>query len=325
MAADTGTLPHPGADSRVQFPNLETVRETGLKTLLEVLRLATGYLEEKGIQPARLEAEKMLASVVGTNRLGLYLKFDRPLADPELDRLRQMLRRRIAREPLQYIIGETGFRELSLRVGPGVMVPRPETEGLVQLVLDWLDRRRADPGKARREFKVIELCCGSGAAGLSTALERDFVNVLLSDISIESLKYAAENSGRLGAKLAGRVNLLCSDLFAAVGKAAGFDVVMANPPYVSPQEMQSLPDEVRLHEPRMALDGGEPDGTVVIGRIVAEADDFLAPGGLLALEIGERQRAPVGAIFEKCGAAYTECAFHPDLAGRTRYVTAEKS
>ena len=206
-----------------------------------------------------------------------------------------------------------------------MLVPRPETEGLVQIVLDWIDHRREAKNASSREFRIFDLCCGSGAAGLSAAWERNNVTALLSDISIESLKYASENLKRCREKLGGRVILVCSDLFSAIRTSAIFEVVIANPPYVSTGELQALPNEVRLFEPRRALEGGGSSGTDTIERIVAAAPDYLVQGGLLALEIGETQQEAVSGILEQYGTAYSEYDFQRDLNGKTRYFMAVRA
>lgn len=289
-----------------------------LKRLIDVLHLARDYLAGKEVPEAKLSAEHLLAHVLGLDRLGLYLNFERPLGEQELERFRELLRRRAAHEPLQYILGETGFRSLTLATGPGALIPRPETELLVDLALEFLDRRLDSPAPAR----VLDLCCGTGAVGLALATERKKVFCVLSDLSGQALGWAARNLHRHGESLAGYAALCCSDLLEAFPARPVFDMILSNPPYVSPAEMGSLDREIREYEPSEALDGGGEDGTLVMERIVEQAAARLYPGGMLAFEIGETQRGPVARIFKSHGELYSEPEFRTDLAGKDRFAIA---
>jgi len=293
-----------------------------LKTLLQVLKLSESYLEKHGVPFARLSAEHLLASVLGMDRLGLYLSYDRPLVETELETYRRLLRRRAAHEPLQYILGHTSFRELSVEVGPGVMAPRAETELLVQLVLDHLKRATTKKeAKSSRLIKVLDLCCGSGVIGLSLAHEIQGLWCVLSDISQEALGWAVKNFHRPGVNWSSRVDFLCADLCQAFNEKPFFDVVVANPPYVAPDEMSRLPEEITRWEPLVALQGGGSNGTQVIRRIIESSFRIMAEGALLALEIGETQQNEVLELFVAHQDKYTEPIFHKDLAGKIRFVT----
>jgi len=291
-----------------------------LKTLIEILRLSQSYLAERGVSGARRNAELLLCHVLGLDRLGLYLNHERPLTEPELDRCRALLKRRGAHEPLQYITGRTQFRHLELYTGPGVLIPRPETEMLADLALEWL-QKKAGGNAASPLPRVLDLCCGSGAVGLSLALEHPEAEYTLSDISQVALGWAVKNSRML---LSGNVKVtfcLC-DLLSAFREMPLFDLVVANPPYVSPDEMLSLPDEIRLFEPVSALDGGGEDGTGLINMLVAQAVPRLKNGGLLALETGENQHSALAQIFSGYAGKLSAVTFHRDLSGRERFVTA---
>jgi len=298
-------------------------QSVGIKTLLQVLRLAESYLKKRGVPSARLSAEHLLASVLGVERLGLYLSFDRPLVERELAEYRKLLRRRAEREPLQYILGGTGFRELNVGLGPGVMVPRPETELLVGLVLDRLDDVAESTGaKDNYLLKVIDLCTGSGVIGLSLARERTGLWCLLTDISREALAWAVKNYRRPGSSWQSKVSFLCGDLLEPLAQRPLFEIAVANPPYVSTQELELLPEEIKRYEPIQALAGGGIDGTGVIGRIIKSSPRIMKRGGLLALEIGEMQEEKVRALFDERKSEYSGTEFHRDLAGKARFVTA---
>ncbi len=290
-----------------------------MKTLLEVLRLAESFLRDKGVPSPRLSAEHLLARVLGLDRLGLYLAYDRPLADGELEDYRRLLRRRAHHEPLQYILGETGFRGLTVELGPGVLVPRQETELLVDLVLERLEEVRRRCGVAT--VNVLDLCAGSGVVGLSLAGEQAGLWCCLGELSPAALKWATRNLRRgEGSRLSPAV-CFCGDLLAPLSKRPSFQVVVSNPPYVGSGELEGLERQVREFEPPAALDGG-PDGLAVIGRIIAEGRQVMPAGALLALEIGEDQELGLRALFGGQAAHYGPPEFHRDLAGKLRFVTA---
>lgn len=289
-----------------------------MKKLLEVLRLAEKYLTERGVESARLNSERLLASVLNIDRLGLYLQFDRPLKENELASLREFIRRRADGEPLQYILGGTSFREIALRVGPGVLIPRPETEQLVGLVLSHLDELRA--GNSSR-LRVLDLCAGSGAIGLALAAERENLWCVMVELTSEATAWALSNLKDNSQKLKSPVALVRSDLLGAFSTGRPFDIVVSNPPYVSESELAALPAEVREYEPDSALLAGE-HGLDIVSRIVENAADCLRPGGLLAMEIGETQRSGVEELFSGLTpGTYAEPVFQHDLADKLRFVT----
>jgi release factor glutamine methyltransferase len=273
------------------------------------------YLEGKGVERGRLDAEHLLAHALGTARLQLYLQYDRPLTAEELDGFRPLLRRRAGREPLQYILGRAAFRELDLFVDPRVLVPRPETEVLVEKVLAWA---RSIEGVG---LTALDLGTGSAAIALSLVSEGPFDRVVATDASEEALEVARGNAGATG--FADRVEFRFGSLFDVTTKGEQFDVVVSNPPYVAEHERSALQPEVVTWEPSEALFGG-PDGLDVIRLIVSGAGDRIRPGGLLALEVGAEQSEAVVAEVEATG-DFVDVRVRRDLAGRQRVVLAEKA
>lgn len=276
-----------------------------------MIRWTAEYLAGKGFHNPRLNAELLLAGMLGLKRLDLYLQYDRPLTPEELAEYRERLRRRARREPLQYIDGTAAFRDLVLKVDRRVLIPRPETERLVQEVLDW--------AAGRTDLQAVDVGTGSGAIALSLATEGPFARVVATDVSDAALALARENH-HLSASAA-PVDLRAGDLLAPV-RGERFHVVVSNPPYIGDEEAPALDAEVRDWEPAGALFAGA-GGLDVIRRLVPQAADVLEPGGLLALEMGAAQGAAVCAIIEQTH-AFGAPRVRPDLAGRDRIVLAER-
>lgn len=276
--------------------------------LLDILENTSRFFASKGLENARLQAELLLAAVLGVKRLDLYLQFERPLHSSEVDRYREYVRQRLQRVPVQYITGVAAFRHLELTVTPAVLIPRPETEVLVDVALELL------PEGGR----VLDLCCGSGAVALSLAQEAAAAAVVAADVSAAALEVAKANGQRCG--LAGRVEWHCGDLFTPLRDTEPFDLVAANPPYVRHGDLAQLAPEVRDYEPHLALDGGE-DGLVYYRRIAQEAADFIRPGGHLLLEVGEGQSAAVEDLLAR-SARLTEVQIRLDLNQIPRVVVA---
>jgi release factor glutamine methyltransferase len=243
-------------------------------TLLEVIQKTAEFFAAKGVENPRLNAEMLVGHVLNLPRMQLYLQFERQMAEAELEKIRPLMKRRGQHEPLQYILGEMEFFHLKLKVDRRALIPRPETEQLCELIT----QRLAAPPAA-----VLDLGTGSGAIALALAAFYPGAAVTALDVSEEALALARENAAALG--LAGRVRLLCSDWFAALEPEARFDLVVANPPYLSAGETAAAMREVREHEPRIALTPG-PNGAEALMRIVAETPRFLRAGGCLALETG---------------------------------------
>ena len=274
-------------------------------TTLKLLEWTQGYFAQKGVDAPRLTAEVLLAHALGCDRVRLYLDFDKPLGELELATYRELVRRRAEREPTAYLVGEKEFYGRRFRVDPRVLVPRPETELVLEAALSAL------PAGGR----ALDLCTGSGALGVSLALERPGAQVVATDLSAEALEVARDNATRLGA--AG-VTFLAGDLYGPVAPGHPFDVIVSNPPYVPRGELDTLPPEVR-REPRLALDGGE-DGLAISRRIAAGAPSRLRPGGALVLEMHESHLDALPAICLGCGFARAEA--RRDLAGLPRLVVA---
>ena len=273
-------------------------------TVRRVLGWTTQHFEKLGTDSPRLTAELLLAHVLHTSRVRLYTDLDRPLEATELASYRGLIARRASGEPTSYLTGTREFYGRPFAVDPRVLVPRPETELLVEAVLQAVPRDA--------EARVLDLCTGSGCVGITLALERRSARVLATDASPDAVEVARANAGTLGASERFEVRL--GDLFAPADGEAPFDVVVANPPYIPRGELPALPAEVR-REPQLALDGG-PDGLDVVRRIAAAALGRLAPGGLLAMEIGDGQGPAVHSLLETAG--YGSVRIERDLARHDR-------
>lgn len=280
-----------------------------MERVLDVSRKAAVVFGEREFEQPRLEAELLLAGVLGVKRLDLYLQHDRPLTEAELERYRGAVRRRLRREPLQYILGTAAFRNLELHVDPRVLIPRPETELLVGEVLKWATSHAAS--------SVLDIGTGSGAIALSLATEGGFATVVASDASQPALDVARANADRLGID---RVDFRCGSLFDVVRPGETFDVIVSNPPYVGEAERATLAPEVVAHEPEAALFAGA-DGLAVLRRIIAGAARHLNDGGLLALEIGAGQEQGVLDLIDDTH-AFADARVLADLSGRPRMALA---
>jgi release factor glutamine methyltransferase len=269
-----------------------------------VLGWTTQHFEKLGLDSPRLTAELLLAHVLHTSRVRLYTDLDRPLEAGELAAYRGLIARRAAGEPTSYLTGTREFYGRTFAVDPRVLVPRPETELLVEAVLQAVPRDA--------EIRVLDLCTGSGCVGITLALERPRARVLATDASPGAVEVARANAAALGP--ADRFEARLGDLLAPVEGEPPFDVVVANPPYVPTGELPTLSPEVR-REPPLALDGGA-DGLDVVRRIAEEAPRRLVPGGLLALEIGDGQGPAVHSLLEAAG--YGSVRIERDLARHDR-------
>jgi len=280
---------------------------------LELSRQAAAVFKERGFDNSRLEAELLLASVLGLKRLDLYLQFDRPIDESELERFRVAVRRRLRREPLQYILGEAAFRDIVLRVDRRVLIPRPETEILVGEVLAW--------AAARGAASALDIGTGSGAIALSLARESGISRIVASDASADALALAGENAARLG--LEGRVEFRAGATWSIVGAGEKFDIIVSNPPYVAESERGMLAREVVEWEPAAALFAGS-DGLAILGELVAGAADRLVEGGLFAVEVGASQAGAVAAWIRQTG-RFDEPRTVQDLAGHDRIILAART
>lgn len=285
------------------------------RTVRELLDLTGAYLGEKGVTSARLNAERLLADVLGMTRLELFCQHDRPVLGPELARYREFVRRRAGGEPLQQILGETEFYSRPFKMEAGVFIPRPETERLVDACLRLLEPlRRGD-----RTPVAIEIGCGSGAIGVSLALELPRLQVHASDVNPRAVELTLRNARALGAgarmhaELGSRFDPLPASLRGQV------DLLVSNPPYIRSDDLPGLPVEVRDHDPATALDGGV-DGLKFYRAIASAMAEWLRPGGFVALEIGSDQGEAVSGILAASGGR--DVTVSQDYAGLDRVVTA---
>jgi release factor glutamine methyltransferase len=270
-------------------------------TLRQALSGSTDYLSRRGIERARFEAELILAHALGLSRVQLYMDLDRPLALEERRRARELVERRGTREPLAYVLGEWGFRRLTLRTDARALVPRPETEILVERALALIE--------GMEKPRVLDAGTGSGAIALAIADEHPGARVLAIDSSTDALALACENAQVLGLAIELRV----ADIRDPIEER--FDLVVSNPPYVLPEEIGTLEPEVRDWEPREALvEVGIPEAVAERSR------ELLVPGGWLAMELGEGQQAAFAAVLGDLG--YEAVTITPDLTERARVVEA---
>jgi release factor glutamine methyltransferase len=254
-------------------------------TILKVLSWTKGYLCEKGVENARLEAEWMLCSALGMDRVGLYVNHDKPLSASELTSFRTMVGRRARREPLQYILGSQDFFGLDFVVSPGVLIPRHDTEVLVQEALS----------RSSSRARILDIGVGSGCIAVALAKSLPDAELIGTDSSPEALALAARNANLNAVSL----QLLRGSLFEPVA-GQRFDLIVSNPPYIPTADLPGLQPEVRDYEPRGALDGGS-DGLDLYRRIIPEAPDYLNAGGWLILEMGIGQVTDVLALFRETG------------------------
>lgn len=272
-------------------------------TVLKMLEWTTGYFGERGIEGGRLDAELLLGRALDLDRVGLYLNFDRPLTPSELASYRELVKRRGQREPVQYILGEAEFWSLPFAVSPAVLVPRPDTEVLVEEALKRLD------GAAR----VLDVGTGSGAIAVAIAHECPEAAVVGLDLSAEALEMATANARRNGVEA--RVELRRGDLHRLEG--GPYDLVVSNPPYIPRGDLQGLMPEVTRFEPQQALCGGE-DGLDCYRALAAQATALLAEGGWLLLEVGIGQADEVRQLLREAGLG--ETFSRDDYGGIARVV-----
>ena len=277
-------------------------------TVNSVLMWATDDFRARGMSSPRLDAELLVAHALSTTRIQLVIEATRTLEAGELQRLRELVTRRRAHEPIAYILGEREFYGRSFRVDRRVLVPRPETEVLVDV---GLERTRAVSMCTR----ALDLCTGSGCIAITLARERPTSLVTATDISTSALALARENALRLGAY---RVAFREGDLYDALADPARFDLVLSNPPYIPSDQIAALPADVRGFEPRTALDGGE-DGLASLRRVVEGAAIRLAPKGVLAVEVGDGQARAVVRLFEE--ARFQNIGVRRDYGGIERVVS----
>ncbi|MFN8359491.1 MAG: peptide chain release factor N(5)-glutamine methyltransferase [Candidatus Kapaibacterium sp.] len=291
------------------MPDQTPKADTKVWTALELRRWGEGYFAEKQIDSPRLTMELMLCHILRYSRLELYLHYDKPLTKTELAALREMIARRAKREPLQYILGETEFYGLPFVVDPSVLIPRPETEFLVEAAVKYITQ-------ASRPLSVLDIGTGSGCIALTIARKVPEARVVAIDISESALALAAKNQTALGVE---NCEFVKRDIFRELSVKKPFDVIVSNPPYISTESMTELEPELLRHEPHSALtDGG--DGLRFYRRFAEVFPSILAQDGMFFVEIGYGQAAEVLAIF----ADDYLCTLENDLAGIPRIITGRR-
>ncbi|MBW2132903.1 MAG: peptide chain release factor N(5)-glutamine methyltransferase [Deltaproteobacteria bacterium] len=290
---------------------------TGSWRVLDLLNRTTAYLKDRRIESPRASAEILLAHVLKLERIDLYVRFDQPVTPEELARFREAVVRRGKGEPAAYIVGVKEFFGIPFSVSPDVLIPRPETEHLVDAALQRLAHVREKSGAG---IRVLDLGTGSGAIAVALAAHAPDATVFASDMSAAALEIARQNAVRQG--LDHRIEWVCGAWFSPFKEAGRpFHMIVSNPPYVPSQAIAGLQPEIAF-EPRQALDGG-PDGLAAVRHILFNAGAFLTPGGVLLVEIGFDQKSAVTALAGTCR-MYREPVFIRDYSGHDRVVCLEK-
>jgi release factor glutamine methyltransferase len=285
-------------------------------TVLKALQWTADYFKHHHLEAFRTDAEILLAHTLHCRRIDLYLQYDQPLNEAERARFKELIQRRIRREPVAYIVGFKEFWSLPFRVTPEVLIPRPDTECLVEIALKHLSS-----GASAQSADILELGVGSGAVLVTLAHERPECRYWGSDCSWPAIRVAQGNALHNG--VAGKIHFFMGRWMAPLRPGAGlFDMVLSNPPYIRSGDIGRLAPEIRLFEPVGALDGGS-DGLAHIAAIIAEVHRSLKPNGLLLLEIGFDQRDAVQAIARQWD-AYEPIIFHKDYAGHDRVAQLRK-
>ena len=286
-------------------------------TIQKLLNWTTDYFTEKGIDVPRLSAELLLSGVLSMERIELYTNFERIVTKPKLDALHSLVKRAAEHEPIAYLVGKTEFYSIPLRITPDCLIPRPETELLVERAIEFLRTRGGD-----KQF-VCDLCTGSGCIAIAIAKNFENAELIATDISDAALNVAAKNVENH--QLQDRIQLLCGDLFDPVLPqldVCQFDLIACNPPYVSTTEFQTLDKNVKDYEPTSSLLAGA-DGLDIYRRIAEKIDEFLKPGAALILEIGYAQGQAVKELLEKTS-CFTKIKIEKDAQNNDRIVTATK-
>ncbi len=279
-----------------------------MNTVLEILNKTTSFFQHKGIPNPRLDAQYILAHGLKMKRMDLYLNFDKPLSEHELEVLRPLVARRAKREPLQHIVGSTSFRGHEIRCDRRALIPRPETESLIDIIKKRL--------QGKESATVADIGTGSGAIAIAVKKEISGTRVFATDISKDALDLARENAKNNTAE----IEFHEGDLLEALPECEKFDAIVSNPPYIPDAEKEKLQPEVRDFDPAIALFGG-PDGLTLIRKILEQSKSRLNPGGILLMEIGPE--ANEDKILEAEAPNYPWlkwCGTQPDFYGKTRFV-----
>ncbi len=280
-------------------------------TVGKIIDWTTAHLRKHGSETPRLEAEILLAHTRQCPRIQLYVQYNEALSNDQRGMMRDLVRRRAQSEPVAYLVGHREFFGLNFRVTPDVLIPRPETE---TLVLEVITAAKQRPG-----VRILDLGTGSGCIAVSVAANVLSAIVTAIDISSRALEVARENAARHG--VSDRIRFLEGDLFAPLSATERFDILVSNPPYVADGEMETLPADVRLHEPALALRAG-PKGLDVIARLIAGAPLHLAPRGMLLIEIAPEQAPAVRTLLGQSGAYDPAVRTIKDPFGKERIIAA---
>jgi release factor glutamine methyltransferase len=285
-------------------------------TIQKLLNRITDYLTQKKVDSPRLSAELLLSDVLAMKRIELYMHFDKAVEQEKLDTLRGLVKRAGEHEPIGHLVGKTEFYSLELGISPDCLIPRPETELLVERAIEFLRTRQGTQN-------ILDLCTGCGCIAIAIAKNHPNVKIIATDISDAALSIAAQNVNKY--KLEDKITLLAGDLFEPIIRQidwSAFDLIVCNPPYVSEPEFEKLAKNVKDYEPRLALHGGA-DGLDVYRRIIAEVDKFLKPDAALLLEIGYAQGPAVRELLEQKG-LFTSVSIEKDLSNNDRIAIAKK-
>ena len=282
-------------------------------TVLEVIQRSTDFLAKKGVDSPRLQTEWLLARVLQVPRLKLYLGFDQKLSESELDAIRELVRRRGDREPLQHILGSASFCGVEIKVGPQVLVPRPETELLAERAWQQLSTCAA-PRPAALDYGT-----GSGCIAIALALRCSTAEIHALDVSAEALAVASANATANG--VADRIRFHSGDGFSGLAEKQSYDLIVSNPPYIPSAEIDTLSPEVREYDPRLALDGG-PDGLDFYRGLAADAAGFLRPEGRMMLEFGDGQSEQIRKLLVQHN--WIVESVEADYSGKPRILAARR-
>jgi len=289
-------------------------------TILNIIKWTTSYFQTHEIDSPRAAAEILLAHVLKLNRIELYMRYDQPLSEKELALFKALIKRRIAREPIAYIVGVKEFWSMDIAVTKDVLIPRPETEHLVEAALSLLPINSA-PDFCNTLKRILELGTGSGAIICALASHRPEHIFIASDRSIKAVELAEKNAKHHN--LNKKIMFFSGDWFMPLKEDAYlFDMIISNPPYINTRLINKLQPEISMYEPVMALDGGK-DGLCCLRHIISGAHTYLKPGGSLLLEIGYDQKEEVGRIVNSCG-HYEQVVLTKDYSGHYRVVQMKK-
>ena len=290
----------------------QTKRRLPEWTIIKLVQWATTYFSNHDIDSPRATAEILLAHVLNSRRIDLYLRYDQPLIPDELERFKALIKRRLKREPVAYILESKEFWSMDLQVTRDVLIPRPETECLVEKVLELL---ASDSNPASK--LILELGTGCGAVILALASENPRHSYWATDISVNAIRIARQND------LNGKVHFIIGDWFAPLRSKPGlFDLIVSNPPYIKSEDLTRLQPEIHAYEPLLALDGAA-DGLHCLRHIIESAYLFLKPRGGIILEIGHDQKEPLKQMIAECG-QYEEVNFYQDYSGYDRILQMKK-